>query len=313
MSAARARVVARGSLLREAAGNSDLISKPPVEIRWNEHARLVRLALCINAFTALEEFIQRRIQEVLLELIGIPPNSQGIPNAMKTALIKGALDSLIFRIKEHKRYGISDTDAYILSHVSKIASSSGAGLDPSELTLANNGSNLSWKTIEDALTAFSVDNPLSIMNGVARRIDGGIFVAKDHFESVLEWRHKAAHLTDTDIPLADITEHVKKLILFCASFDILISTGASRIKAAAYALGPTITKGNDVKLRFVEYNKGQWRDIPENKTRAHSRNLDKNSIISSSELIAQRTKECVIVRLESRTSPIESWSIPFIH
>lgn len=312
MSIARTRLVERASLLREAALRPDLISKPPQEVSWNEHARLVKAAMCISSFTSLEEFIQARIREILQKFHGFAPVSRGLPEGLRQALVIGAFEALATRIKDAKRFSIVDPHAYILAETRKIASSGGAGLDPTDLALATNGSNLSWKVIEDALIAFAVDNPASVINGVARRIEGGIFVAKDHFESVMLARHKVAHVADTDVPLADVINYVEKLVLFCASFDLVISTAAKRVLGAAFASAPPTTKAADIKVRFVEKSAREWRVIRENTKRARSRHVDQSAAVFAGEQEAAGHVECVVIRADSSTSLTTSWSTPFL-
>ena len=300
MSVARTKLVKRASLLREASTSPDLISKAPSEARWNEHARLVKAALCISAFTALEDFVQARIREVVSKLHGYAPGSRALSNVMKSALVNGAFEALIVRIKDPARFGIVDARTYLVM------------LDPSDLTLSTNGSNVSWKVLEDALLAFSVENPASVVSGVARRLEGGIFVAKDHFENILKWRHQVAHVADCDVPLVDVRDYVDKLTLFCASFDIVLSTAVAQVLASTLAVAPAVTRNADIKLRFVELHAGQWRNRLETSARGVSRDPDKGVTILSSEAQARTRGECVVVRRDGQTSATESWSTPFV-
>ena len=312
MSVARTKLVKRASLLREASTSPDLISKAPSEARWNEHARLVKAALCISAFTALEDFVQARIREVVSKLHGYAPGSRALSNVMKSALVNGAFEALIVRIKDPARFGIVDARTYLVMQAEKIASFGRAGLDPSDLTLSTNGSNVSWKVLEDALLAFSVENPASVVSGVARRLEGGIFVAKDHFENILKWRHQVAHVADCDVPLVDVRDYVDKLTLFCASFDIVLSTAVAQVLASPLAVAPAVTRNADIKLRFVELHAGQWRNRLETSARGVSRDPDKGVTILSSEAQARTRGECVVVRRDGQTSATESWSTPFV-
>lgn len=312
MSLARTSLVSRAEILRQASERTDLVSKPPSEVAWNEHARLLKVALCVSAFTALEDFVQTRIQEVVASLTGYAPTSRALPESMKNALVAGAFEAVMTRVKDPNRLGITDLRSFVVSHSEKIASFARAGLAPSELTLASNGSNVSWKVLEDALLAFSVENPSSVLNGVARRIEGGIFVSKDHFENVLKWRHRVAHVADADVPLVDVRDYVDKLTLICASFDCVLTTAASRILRAAYATSPPVTRNADIKLRFVEKHRSDWRDRSETSSRGASRNIDKNLVVFSSETVARSRFECVVVRRGSQTSATFSWSTPFL-
>lgn len=312
MSLARSNLIARARILREAAESADLVSRPPAETKWNEHARLVKVALCLSAFTSLEEFVQGRIREVVSKLDGYAPASRGLPEAMKNALVGGTFDAVIARLKDPARFGITDVRSFLVVHSKNIASFGSAGLSPSDLALSSNGSNVSWKVLEDALVAFAVENPSSVLNGVARRIEGGIFVAKDHFENVLKWRHRVAHVADTDVPLADVREYVDKLTLISASFDLVLSTAASRLLAAAFSPGPPSTKNVDIKLRFVEKYGGHWRDRVEARTRGASRDADRSVVIFSSEAAARAGAECVVIRRDGMTSATDSWSTPFL-
>lgn len=312
MSLARTKLVARAAALREAAASPDLVSKAPIETKWNEHARLVKAALCLSAFTALEEFAQTRIREVVSGLHGYAPASRALPEAMRAALVSGAFDSVAARVRDPARYGIADLRSFLVVQSEKIASFGRAGLDPSDLTLASNGSNVSWKVFEDALIAFSVENPSSVLNGVARRIEGGIFVAKDHFENVLSWRHRVAHVADTDVPLADVRDYVDRLTLLCASFDLVLSTAASRLLQSAFAVAPPVTRNADVKIRFVEKYDGHWRDRVETSSRGVSRHVDRGAAIFSSEGVARIRSECVVIRRDGVASATDSWSAPFL-
>lgn len=312
MSVARAKLVARAEVLRVAASRDDLIARPPAEVEWNEHARLTKAGLCISALTSFEEFFQDRVREVVSKLHGYSPASRGMPEAMKTALVNGVFEAVAARIKDKERFGLSDVRSFLVTQAAKIASFASAGLDPSELALSSSNSNVSWKAIENALLAFGIENPSSVLSGVARRIEGGIFVAKDHFEAVLRSRHLVAHTSDADIPLADVLQYVDRITLMAASFDIVLSTAASRVISAAHANDSPVTRGADVKLRFVENHGGQWRDRPENRNRAHNRNVDRSTTIGRSEQEARLRGECVVVRRTGPNSATHSWSTPLI-
>lgn len=311
MTIARETLVRRASMLREMALREDLVSKPPQDQAWNEHARLVRAAMCISAFTALEEFVQVRIREILQKFRGFSPVSRGLPDGLRYALVIGAHESLVARIKDAKRFGIADAHAYIVAQSAKIASFGSAGLDPTDLALATNSSNVSWKIIEDALGAFSVSNPVSVMNGVASRIEGGLFIAKDHFENVMTDRHKVAHIADADIPLTDVTTYVNKLVVFCAAFDLVISTAAKRVLDAVLANAPPATKSTDVVIKFVEKKGAQWRVIRENGKRAESKHADQTTAIVAGEQAVAGERACLIIRAGDSTSPTFSWVVPF--
>lgn len=312
MSAAREKLTKSAKLLHEAAQRDDLISRPPNESAWNEHARLLKAALCISSFTAMEEFVQSRIREIISSLHGFPPTSLALPAAMKAALVTGALDSLIARIRDPSRFNISDINQLIVDHTRRISSFSSPGIDPSDLALSTNGSNVSWAIIENALMAFSIENPPSVVSGVAKRLVGGVFSAKDHFENVIAWRHRIAHVSGSDIPLAETREFVSRLPLFCAAFDFSISTGASRIISNRAAKSVTITKNNNISIRFVEWKTGQWRSIAENASRASYRNPNLEDTLNNAIDSARPGNQCVAQKSSAHPDYIESWSTPFI-
>lgn len=312
MSLARATLLERSVRLRTAVASDSVISKPPSEIEWNENARLVKGAACVSAFTALEDFIQSRIREVVSLLLGYPPASKGLPPPLKVALVMGAFESLVTRIKDQKRFGISDPVSLIVQNAARIASVNSAGMNPSDLALATNASNVSWKIIEDALTAFSVENPLSVMSGVASKIEGGIFAAKDHFELMLEWRHRISHVPDAEIPLSEVVNFANKLVLFCAAFDLALSTGASQVLAAKMSSAPPVTKLATLKLRIVEFHGNRWRELPHGKGRASSVHADANLAMFAAEATGKLAGECVVRREGNKSTPTASWSTPFL-
>ncbi|MGE8245101.1 MAG: HEPN domain-containing protein [Stenotrophomonas maltophilia] len=312
MSIARSKLIESAALLREAAQREDLIAKPPSETHWNEHARLVKAALCISSFTALEEFVQCRIKEAISLLHGFPPSSSALPGALKSALVAGALDSLNARIKDPSRFNISDVNQLIIDHTKKISSFSSAGIDPSDLTLSTNGSNVSWAIVENALSALSIDNPQSVVNGIAKRLEGGIFSAKDHFEGMISWRHKVAHISGSDVPLAQTQDYVMRLPLFCAAFDFALSTGISRILRNRTSGSAIVTKNANIQIRFVEFKSGMWRNRAETSKRAFSRDVDREITRNQAVEMARKGDQCVAIRSSSSGGYVESWSTPFV-
>ena len=313
MNRAASNLIERAALLRVAAADPLLSPKPPDDTEWNERARLIKVGICVGALTTLEEFFEARVREVISQLHGFSPNSQALPAALRSALIEGALESLIVRVKDPKRFSISDPRDFALKQIKKIASMLGPGMDPSDLVLARNGSNLSWTIVENALTAFGVESASSVVNGVARRLEGGIFVAKDHFESVLAWRHKVAHSTDANVPLGDIDIFVTKLVLLAASLDIVLSTALKRIQLSPNSLSSITTKNSDIRIRFVEKRKdGSWRHLLEGKARGRSFDVNLDQCVHAAKLVATPQVECVAVRTDISNSPIASWVIPFL-
>lgn len=311
MSQARKDLLTRISRLASSAASDEVNSKPAHEEEWNERARLLKIGVALSVFTSLEDFVKRRIVEVLQKLNTISPKSKALPAMLINALTIRAIETAAGRIKHAERFKIGDTQAFAMEHAKKIASLADALIIPSEMALTDNHSNVSWLLMEEALQAFGVGNPGSVMGGVALRVAGGVFAPKDHFEKAAQLRHQVAHEPWFDMPVGDMATHLSTSAMLCCSFDLVISTAAARIVHGTNLTQPATTSNKDVTLIYVEKSAGKWRHKKEGAKRGTVA-TDQAHAFDAARATGSAMRSCVVVAPARPTDPCMRWDTPFL-
>lgn len=311
MSQARKDLLTRLVKLADAASKDEVNSKPAHEVEWNERARLLKIGIALSVFTSLEDFVKRRLIEVLLKLNTISPKSKAIPSKLLDALTVEAVKTVAGRINHAERFKIGDVRAFAMDQAKKIASLADNLIIPSEMALTDNNSNISWALIEGALLSFGVKNPGSVMGGVAQRIAGGIFAPKDHFEKATELRHQVAHEPWFDMPVGDMTTHLSTGAMLCCSFDLVLSTAVARIVQGTHLIQPSSTANKDVALIFVEKAGGKWRHKSEGAKKGKVA-ADEDLAFEAARNAGGGTQSCVVIAPAEPTSPCTRWDAPFL-
>lgn len=312
MSQARKDLLSRLSKLAAAAAKDDVNSKPVHEEEWNERARLLKIGIALGVFTSMEDFVKRRITEVLIKLNTISPRSKSLPPKLINALTVSALKTASGRIELHERFKISDVRAFAMDQAKKIASLAENLIIPSEVALSDNRSNVSWDLLQDALLCFGVANPPSLMGGIALRIAGGSpFAAKDHFEQAALLRHQVAHEPCFDIPVGDVVMHVRIGAMLCCTFDLALSTAAIRILDGVHLIQPSETANKDVKLIYVEKSAGKWRHKREGLKKGKM-SISEDLAFEAARLEGNASRASVVVTPVNANSPCTRWDTPFL-
>lgn len=311
MSQARMDLLRRLSKLAASASMDEVNSKEPQEEKWNERARLLRMAIILSVFTSLEDFIKRRVVEALSELRKLSPKSKAFPSALLDALTVGAFQTSAGRIASAARFKIADVRQFALAQARKIGSLSDSLVIPSEMALADNRSNVSWELIERALLSFGVESPGSVLGGVARRIAGGVFAPKDHFESAIVLRHQVAHEPWFDMPVGDVSTQLQTAAMLCCSFDAVLSTAAARIVHGAHLMGPVTTGNKQVSLIYVQRSGGKWRYKKEGAKRGKIA-ADEERAFQEACRAGSLTQSCVVVTPRGVSDPYTRWDTPFL-
>jgi len=311
MSQARKDLLTRLSRLADASAKDEVNSKPAQEREWNDRARLLKIGIALSVFTSLEDFIKRRVIEVLLKLNATSPKSKALPTKLLNALTIEAIETVAGRIRYADRFKIADIREFAVEQAKKIASLGDNLIIPSEMALADNSSNISWALVEGALLAFGVVNPASVMGGVAQRIAGGIFAPKDHFEKATQLRHQVAHEPWFDMPVGDMTTHLNTGAMLCCSFDLVLSTAAAKIVHGTHLTQPATTANKDVALIYVEKTGGKWRHKKEGARRGKVA-ADEDIAFEAARTAGGGTRSCVVIAPADAKSPCTRWDTPFL-
>jgi len=311
MSQARKDLLTRLSRLAIAASKDEINSKPAHEEEWNERARLLKIGIALSVFTSLEDFVKRRVVEVLLKLNTISPKSKALPSGLVNALTIEAIKTAAGRINHADRFKISDIRAFAIEQAKKIASLADNLIIPSDMALADNNSNISWALIDDALLSFGVVNPASVMSGIAQRIAGGVFASKDHFEKATQLRHQVAHEPWFDMPAGDMAMHLRTGAMLCCSFDLALSTAAARIVHGTLLTQPAATANKDVALIYVEKSGGKWRHKKEGAKKGKVA-ADEDLAFEAARNAGGVTRSCVVIAPVDAKSPCTRWDTPFL-
>lgn len=311
MSHARKDLLTRLSTLALSASKDEVNSKPAHEEEWNERARLLKLGIALSVYTSLEDFVKRRIIEVLLKLNTMSPKSKSLPSGLVNALTIEAIKTAAGRIKLAERFKIPDIRAFAMEQAKKIASLSDNLIIPSEMALADNNSNISWALMEEALQSFGVVNPVSVMGGVGTRVAGGVFAPKDHFEKATLLRHQVAHEPWFDMPVGDMAEHLRNSAMLCCTFDMVISTAVAKIVSGNHLNQPASTTNKDVTLIYVEKSGGKWRHKKQGAIRGKVAE-NEDLAFNAAKIEGAATQSGVVIAPTNASSPCTRWDTPFL-
>lgn len=284
-----------------------LNSRALTETLHNEKVRMLRNGMSIIGFTILEDFIKRRIGEIL-KIIGTTGcNFNSLPDKLKVDVTFYALKGINSRAETLKRNS-EDYITFIQNETGFISSTKNSVYELSEYSIGWDKSNLNSKDISDILSTLNVDGGWSSIQRLSSIVNCSILNPDQAFKNFAMNRHKSAHNTDADSLLTDLESFIEqsKIIAFC--FDSLICKSLSYIRLNNINfLNLTLkTKPQDVKIRYLNEVAGKWKEFANNNfTRAFRSNSDYSTIFNEAKLRAQSNNEILLIKFENNA--IRDW------
>ncbi|OYZ00137.1 MAG: hypothetical protein B7Y37_11570 [Sphingobacteriia bacterium 28-36-52] len=284
-----------------------LNSKALTETLHNEKVRMLRNGMSIIGFTILEDFIKRRIGEIL-KIIGTTGcNFNSLPDKLKEDVTFNALKGINNRAETLKRNS-EDYITFIQNETGFISSTKNSVYELSEYSIGWDKSNLNSKDVSDILGNLNVEGGWNSIQRLSSIINCSILNPDQVFKNFAMNRHKSAHNTDADSLLTDLESFIdqSKIIAFC--FDSLICKSLSYIRSNnTNFLNLTLkTKPLDIKFRYLNEVSGKWKEFANNNfSRAFRSNSDYMTILNEAKLRAQSNNEVLLIKFESNA--IRDW------
>lgn len=286
-----------------------LNSKALTETLHNEKVRMLRNGMSIIGFTILEDFIKRRIGEVLKEISATSCNFNALPEKIKDAVTFSALKGINSRAESLKR-NAEDYVTFIQDETAFISSTKHSAYEFSEYSIGWDKSNLNANDISDILGIMNVEGGWQSIQALSSRINSSILNPSQVFKNFAMNRHKSAHNIDANSLLTDLESFIdqSKIIAFC--FDSLINKSLSYIKQnnLSFLSGTLKTIPKDLKIRYLIENNNIWKEYTNDSlTRAFRVSPNYDQILIEAKLRAESNKEILLIK--NQNNRIRDWYI----
>lgn len=308
MSQATAELVERASLLR-AQITSSVAFPNPADQEHHERARLLRCAISLASFTAVEDFLKSRSAELLGSLNRSLTAFSSFPALLQEALTIGAVRNASWNLDGDRKGRLSDPVRFAQRAGSQISSTGGPALNLYTNSFWPNSHNVSWSLVDGLGQALLVEGP-SVYASLAFHLSGGPFAPKDYMAVCLVRRNEVAHLPWADVAHGDVVQQVEGITKFCCVIDLILSYGVKRIMAADEdARRKASFNHRKVKIRFLDVTAGACKEIKLGTARAIRRHPSLALALAAAMPRCVRDREALVVRTGT---VIESWSIPYL-
>lgn len=250
-------IAALTSLREEAAQIPNLMLDQLGNNRSSAHLRLN--GLTVVAFSVLEDFIRRRIYEIVRWLGEKDVPFAALPSELQAAILIGTLKGLNFsleRAEKGDRGFIIQLEGMLLGQTGE-----NGKFVPSEYFFGRSASNVSEGAVRGLLQAVGFNDVEKALDHIGQTfrvsITTGIFSI---FGRLASKRHSAAHAFPIDYLSADFAEDViSRIPIFAACFDACLSQYAYQHASDVAAEKSTPFQQQDffdskAKIRVVEWN-----------------------------------------------------------
>lgn len=308
MATAKEIFLNRLSTLETALTSHDLISKSLTERSHNEKARLLRNGLAIIEFNILEDFIKKRLGEILKEIGRYTISFDRLPAKLKEACVVGALKGIQERSVNLKR----DSEDYILflqTETGFVASTKNSVFELSEYSLGWDKSNINHDDIPNFLKTFNINSGWDAIKSISIMIGVTLADPKFIFLNAQQRRHKAAHNPEADSLLSDLKDFVLQSKVIALSFDLLLSKSLKYIKDCneEFLTERIKTEANHIKFRYIVKVHHLWKEYKSLSNRAYRTNDNYEILFNEAKIRAQNASEVLLVKTDS--NEVKNWYI----
>lgn len=273
MKVERKNFIERLEALEIACNESLLINT--VDPLHNEIAKQLRSGLCVMVFSALEEFIRVRVENVLQMLIPASLPFDYLPEKLRIAATIGALQGIMF---QQKLQSDDKKSAFLLEQFRLLASLSDQNYRISKYAFVHSGSNVQPNEITTLLEALSIEKPWETIYHTAKRLKlATANPSKAEFERLSSFRHRAAHDQSFDIPNFDLVNCMKSALSIGLALDTVITSAIRNLNSSLATHGEIKElKSKSISIYFVSTKalKKRFRLEKEGIKKAISTNID---------------------------------------
>jgi len=298
MSPARSSFYDTIKIIRELTADPQIIDSTAHSSYHNNRARILRSGRVVSAFSNFETYVEDRLEEIFQELPKSRIGYQYFDHLLKRFFSVQALNGLNRRIRFAEKHDQITTAETELPRIAGILQSPPTF---TSLAIKSRGTNISGGDIEDTLKSFGLKHSWNKIRLVCNTIGSARLSPKDDFLNFKRARNKCAHDSNTNIPTADLVEHVNTAISLAISFDILMTYAVDcLVSSPTYKKATQRADSCSFRVRFLDDDgKGGWREHSGQSSRAYRRHHDLRGL----EYAKTRPKVGYVVR-DSRQIPV---------
>jgi hypothetical protein len=270
--------------------------KSLVDLDHNQVARLLRNGLAVVGFASLEDFMKKRVSEILSEISKTKVDFNDLPNKLRHAVTFGCLSALNYQMNLNTNTS-EEKVTFTQEQASRIASTATTSYNLTEFALGYAKPNISSDDVAEILRSFGFDDPWTKMTALASKMGLVGLPLKNSFDNASKRRHQAAHVAQTDTPQVDLEQFVTEALSIAVSYDCLLTHALKLItkKDICYVKDNKKINSSDIYLRFLKYDKGCWVEISEKSKRPYRKSKDFKLIKRNAILRSNKKNEVLII------------------
>lgn len=282
-------------------GDPLFTDKLPFTSPHNTRARILRNGLTVSAFSALETYIEDRLDEKIVDL----STSRIVYGAFDDRLrrffsidaISGLNNRISFLEKPNKL-------SFAETHLPRLAGFMGQPPQYTGLGFSPKGSNMSAEDIQTLLSSFGISDPWKSLSGISADLGASRVSLRDDFLNFVRARNKAAHDSTANTATADLQTFIDTALLVGIAADIAFTNALSCFtKAATFHAAVAAANKLPLQYRFLDQSpSGHWNERVGLKGRVIKRYLNRENALRRASL---RRGALLIVVRDLRSIPVE--------
>ncbi|MFC0239343.1 HEPN domain-containing protein [Rhodopseudomonas telluris] len=298
---ARIDFYSRIELIRDLSDNPLLMDTFPHNDAHNTRAAILRNGLVVSAFSLLESYLQRRVDETIVEMqrsqIGYSMLGEKLRKLLSLDAIIGLATRLGFTDKAERL-------AFAEANIVRLAGGPALPINYTGLGFSPKGSNVSGDDIQTLLAAFGVQSPWQCIGNVISSLGATRLSARDDFLNFARARNKAAHDSTTNIATSDLKTYLDTALLVGMASDIIVTNAVAAFVSERTPTSATnLANALPLSYRFLDRDQnGLFKEKVSTIGRTIRLHPDKESAVSSA---LRRARRLTIVVRDSRATPIE--------
>lgn len=295
-STGRSTFLDRLRILANALNDPLLIDKPITDVEHNERARYLRNGLSIIAFNTLEDFIKKRIEELLYKISNSATPFNSLPEKLQTSILLNSLKG-IHSIGSRKHKNGEDWKLFIQQEVVKLTSVAASPYQASALGYGSEKSNIDQADIPTFLASFQVKGGWDSIEQITNLIGCSLMAPGTFFSNAAARRHNAAHNPLASALHPDIEQYCISVKALALAIDFLLSRAAKYIIAndANYLINKKKVEPTDVAFRFIRRINSGFVEMSQNNTKGIARFANETDAINSLTSRANYQNQMIVV------------------
>jgi hypothetical protein len=288
--------------------DSVLISRALTEVEHNEKVKMLRNGMAIIAFTILEDFVKKKIGEILKNIGSTTVSFSALPSKIREAATVNALKGIQNRADTLKR-NAEDHISFIQNEAWYVSSTKDAVFEFSEFSLGWDKSNVSADDIKLFLGIFGVKDGWGKIQQVSSAISITLVNPGDTFKNAAQRRHKAAHNVAADSLLIDLQDFVTQAKVIALGFDSLLTRSLKFIanNDVDFLNETKNIELNHLKFRFILEKDGRWKEYSSTSTRAVKTESSLSNLQAQALTRARNNNEILVIK--SASNQLIDWYI----